>query len=165
MAAQTEQEEEPVVNIVVAVDESQESMRACEWACHHLLSANPNARHSYNFTLLHVQSPACVSSGPAYILNSEVLHLLEYDELRNTQKSLKRALDICSYYDVKAETHVVIEEPKKKICEAAHKLGAIFLVMGSHGRGPFLRAIMGSVSDYCSQNATCPVVVVNKKVL
>ncbi|GLJ44525.1 hypothetical protein SUGI_0934830 [Cryptomeria japonica] len=154
-----------MVNIVVAVDESQESMRACEWACNHLLSAHTNVGQSYKFTLLHIQSSVCVSSGPAYILSSEVVHLLEHDELRTTQKTLKRAMDICSYYDVKAETHVVIGGAKEKICDAAHKLGAHFLVMGSHGRGPFLRAIMGSVSDYCSQNATCPVVVVNKKVL
>jgi nucleotide-binding universal stress UspA family protein len=154
-----------MANIVVAVDESEESMRACEWACKHLLSAQTNIQQSYNFILLHVQPNACVSTGPAYILSDQVLELLELQTKKSTQRILKRALDICDRYGVKAETHVVIGEAKERICEAAAKLGAHFLVVGSHGYGTFVRAIRGSVSDYCVRNATCPVVVVNKKVL
>ncbi|TJX53260.1 universal stress protein, partial [Soehngenia saccharolytica] len=160
--------EDKVVKIVVAVDESQESMRACEWACKHLLPlsafSHTISQQGYKFTLLHVQPPASVNTGPAYILSSEVFYLLECEELGRTHKIFKQALDICSRYNVRAETHVVIGEPKEKICEAAHKLEAHFLVMGSHGHGPFIRAIKGSVSDHCSRNAVCPVVVVNKKV-
>ncbi|XP_057871432.2 universal stress protein A-like protein [Cryptomeria japonica] len=156
--------EDKVMNIVVAVDESQESMRACEWACNHLLASHTNSQQSYKFTLLHVQPPVSVTSGPAYILSSEVFYLLECEDLRTTHKIFKQALDICNRYNVRAETHVVIGEPKVKVCEAVQKLGAHFLVMGSHGHGPFIRAIKGSVSDHCSRNAMCPVVVVNKKV-
>jgi nucleotide-binding universal stress UspA family protein len=148
-----------VNNIVVAVDESEESMRACEWACKHLLAAQ-----SYNMTLVHVQpSASSVSSGPAYILGDEVFQLLEFDMKRTTQRILNRALHICERYGVKAETHVVIGGAKEKICEAAAKLGAHLLVVGSHGQTNFIRAIWGSASDYCARNAICPVVVVNRK--
>ncbi|GLJ45480.1 hypothetical protein SUGI_0957800 [Cryptomeria japonica] len=160
-------EEEKVtqmLNIVVAVDGSQESMWACEWACRNLLPAHKIVDKPYKFTLLHVRSPLCVSSGPAYILSTEVICLLELDEIRTTQKILKRALDVCNCYNVKAETQVVTGETKPKICAAAHQLGAHLLVMGSHSHGFFIRAIKGSVSDYCTRNAKCPVVVVNKKV-
>ncbi|KAH9329030.1 hypothetical protein KI387_001138, partial [Taxus chinensis] len=127
-----------MVNIVVAVDDRLESIHACEWACKHLLLANTNFSQSYNFTLLHVQSPVCVSSGPAYILSSEVFYLLECDKVKTTHKILKRALDICNFYNVKAHSHVVNGEVNKKICEAAHKLEADFLVMGNHGHGAFI---------------------------
>jgi nucleotide-binding universal stress UspA family protein len=153
-----------MVNIVVAVEESEESMRACEWACTHLLTAQTDVQQSYNFILLHVQPTPCVSTGPAYIPSNQVFELLELQTKRTTQRILKRALNICNRYDVKAETHVVIGKANERICEAAAKLGAHFLVVGSHEHGPFIRAIRGSVSDYCARNAMCPVVVVNKKV-
>ncbi|GAB7035470.1 universal stress protein [Streptomyces sp. NPDC021749] len=37
---------------------------------------------------------------------------------------------------------------------------ASLLVVGSHGRGGFSGALLGSVSQHCSQHAPCPVVVV-----
>eukprot|EP01018_Ginkgo_biloba_P017542 Gb_37413 [translate_table: standard] len=145
---------------------SEESMRALRWACKYLLAAHVRNAHqqSYNFILLYVQPNNCFPAGPAYILSSEVIELLECDARRTTQKILKRGLDICQNNNVKAETHVVVGDPKERICESVQKLGAHFLVMGSHGYGGFIRAIMGSVSDYCSRNAACPVVVVNRKV-
>ncbi|GLJ44520.1 hypothetical protein SUGI_0934740 [Cryptomeria japonica] len=160
-----EQTQTKRVKILVAVDESQESIRACEWACKNLLASHTNIRQSYKFILLHVRPPVCASSGPAYILSSQVLHLMESAEAKTTQKVLKRALDVCNRYDVKAETRVVNGNPQERICEAAKKLGAHFIVVGTHGHGPFMRAIKGSVSDYCSRNATCPVIVVNKNAL
>ncbi|KAH9329040.1 hypothetical protein KI387_001148, partial [Taxus chinensis] len=133
-----EKEEKRVMNIVVAVDASEESMNACEWACKHLLSAQTDIRQVYNFILLHVQAPVCVSSGPAYILSNDVVHILQNDQVRTTQKILKRARAICNRYNVEAHSYVVTGKPKEKICEAAHKVGAQFLVMGSHDHGPLI---------------------------
>ncbi|KAH9329038.1 hypothetical protein KI387_001146, partial [Taxus chinensis] len=135
---QENEEEKRVINVVVAVDASEESMNACEWACRNLLAANTNIRQAYNFILLHVQAPVCVSSGPAYILSNEVVHILQNDQVRTTQKILKRARAICNRYNVEAHSYVVTGKPKEKICEAAHKLGAQFLVMGSHDHGPLI---------------------------
>lgn len=162
-------------NIVVAVDESEESMRACEWACKHLSAIEAGKvnettdiqqqQQLYNLILIHVQSTdSSFSAGPAYILSNQVFEFLDLDAKRSTQMVLNRALKICDRYGVKAETHVVTGEAKERICEAVAKLGAHLLVVGSHGHGGFIRAIRGSVSDYCSRNSKCPVVVVNKKV-
>ncbi|MFF4749496.1 universal stress protein [Streptomyces sp. NPDC002514] len=38
--------------------------------------------------------------------------------------------------------------------------GAEALVVGSHGRGGFARALLGSVSGHLAQHASCPVVIV-----
>lgn len=39
---------------------------------------------------------------------------------------------------------------------------ADLLVVGSHGRRGFARALLGSVSNHCVQHASCPVVVVRE---
>ena len=39
-------------------------------------------------------------------------------------------------------------------------MDAELLVVGSHGRGPLSRAVLGSVSTYCAHHAKCPTVVV-----
>jgi len=161
--------EEKYKTVAVAMDESEESMRALLWACKYLFPAQclhgDSAKHQpCKFILLHIQPDTCFAAGPAYIASEDVVNLLEMDALRTTQKIFKRALCICRDNNVKAETEVFVGEVKQRLCEAACKLGADFLVMGSHGHGFFKRVIVGSLSDYCCQNAACPVVVVNKNV-
>jgi nucleotide-binding universal stress UspA family protein len=43
---------------------------------------------------------------------------------------------------------------------AAEDIGAGLVVVGSRGRGPIKRAVMGSVSDSVVRHAHCPVLVV-----
>jgi nucleotide-binding universal stress UspA family protein len=40
--------------------------------------------------------------------------------------------------------------------------GADLLVVGSHGHGGFMRALLGSVGQHCVHHATCPVVVIRE---
>jgi nucleotide-binding universal stress UspA family protein len=42
----------------------------------------------------------------------------------------------------------------------AESAGADLLVVGNRGHGGFAEALLGSVSQYCVQHATCPVVVI-----
>ena len=41
-------------------------------------------------------------------------------------------------------------------------VGADLLVVGSHGHGGFMRALLGSVGQHCVHHATCPVVVIRE---
>lgn len=155
--------------VMVAVTESAESMSALLWACKYLLPVQcphgDNGREQpYKFILVHIQPDACFVAGPAYMLSEDAWNLLEIDAHRTTQRIFKRALRICRDNNVKAETEAFVGEAKQRLCEAALKLGADFLVMGSHGHGFLKRVILGSVTEYCCENAVCPVVVANKKV-
>lgn len=47
-----------------------------------------------------------------------------------------------------------------EICAAAKDGGADLIVMGSHGRGAFGRALLGSVSQGVVAHAPCPVTIV-----
>ncbi|GFY98669.1 adenine nucleotide alpha hydrolases-like superfamily protein [Actinidia rufa] len=63
---------------------------------------------------------------------------------------------------VKVEKKVGSGDAKEVICVAVEKLGADILVMGSHDYGFFKRALLGSVSDYCTKHVKCPLVVVKR---
>jgi len=49
------------------------------------------------------------------------------------------------------------------ICAFAEQVDAKVIVLGSHGRGGFKRALLGSVSDYVVRHAPCSVLVTNAK--
>ncbi|ORZ29598.1 hypothetical protein BCR44DRAFT_1375133, partial [Catenaria anguillulae PL171] len=51
-------------------------------------------------------------------------------------------------------------DPRTDICRKAQEVGADLIVMGSHGKGVFERMTLGSVSEYVSQHANVPVVIV-----
>jgi nucleotide-binding universal stress UspA family protein len=58
---------------------------------------------------------------------------------------------------VRIDAHVVHGHPAPALVEASK--GADVLVVGSRGHGEFLGMLIGSVSEYCTTNAHCPVLV------
>lgn len=63
--------------------------------------------------------------------------------------------------DVSTRIVVASERPADALIEEAE--GAELLVVGSHGRGPVRRALLGSVSHAVVQEASCPVAVVRAR--
>jgi len=60
-----------------------------------------------------------------------------------------------------AATFLVWEgDPGEAIVNAAEAEGVDLIVVGSHGRGPVGRFLLGSVSDFVVRHAGCPVLVV-----
>ncbi|KAK8573031.1 hypothetical protein V6N13_048594 [Hibiscus sabdariffa] len=51
-------------------------------------------------------------------------------------------------------------DPRDKLCEAIDQIPLSCIIVGNRGLGKLKRAIMGSVSNYVVNNASCPVTVV-----
>ncbi|EXC16664.1 Universal stress protein A-like protein [Morus notabilis] len=158
--------------VIVAVDGSESSMDALRWALDNLKlqSPAPDSTSGGSFVVLHVQSPPSIAAGlnPGAIPFCDVavpaiMAAIEAHQRRITEAVLEHALNICSEKNVKVKTEVVIGDPKEKICEVAEKLNADLLVMGSRAFGPIKRMFLGSVSNYCTNHAQCPVVIVKAK--
>ncbi|WJX13593.1 hypothetical protein P8452_03967 [Trifolium repens] len=149
---------------MVAVDESEESMYALSWSITNLISDTNN---NSKLVLLYVKPPSAVYSldSAGYIFSNETIDDLEEYSKKLAKSVTKRAEAICRNFDatnINIEKVVGTGEAKNVICNAAKKLEADTLVMGSHGYGFFKRALLGSVSDYCVKNAKCPVVIVKQ---
>uniref|UniRef100_A0A0C9SAE1 TSA: Wollemia nobilis Ref_Wollemi_Transcript_3985_616 transcribed RNA sequence n=1 Tax=Wollemia nobilis TaxID=56998 RepID=A0A0C9SAE1_9CONI len=149
--------------IMVAVDETEQSMYALEWALDHLIISG-DALGCDKVILMHAQIPA-VSKTPLtghVAFSGHVLDILERREAAKIQKILSSAKAMCEKRNVGVETRTCVGEPQYAICEVANKVRVDLLVVGSRGHGALKRSVVGSVSDYCSHNAKCPVVVVKR---
>jgi nucleotide-binding universal stress UspA family protein len=58
-------------------------------------------------------------------------------------------------------TEVLRGGPGPAVCDFAEQVSADVIIAGTHGRGGFKRALLGSVSDYIVRNAPCSVLVTN----
>ncbi|KAL5202772.1 hypothetical protein ABZP36_013724 [Zizania latifolia] len=151
--------------VVVAVDESEESMHALSWCLSNVVSTA--AAKAPAVVLVHARPPRPlgypVIDGTGYVLTQEVMDSMDRYMAAAADTVVAKARDICTAFpNLKVETCVEKGDPREVICGAAEKAGADMLVMGSHGYGFLQRALLGSVSNHCVQNCKCPVVVVKR---
>ncbi|CAN4092339.1 unnamed protein product [Withania somnifera] len=157
--------------VIVSVDGSEESMNALNWALDNIkLKSHEDPDSQGYFVILHVQSPPTIAAGlnpaaipfggPSDIEVPAFTAAIEAHQKRITQAILDHALEICAKKNVNVKTQVVIGDPKEKICDAVEEMHADLLVMGSRSFGPIKRMFLGSVSNYCSNHAPCPVIIV-----
>ncbi|KAJ4793732.1 Adenine nucleotide alpha hydrolases-like superfamily protein [Rhynchospora pubera] len=143
--------------VVVAVDGSEESMKALQWALDNLrLRPGGEEVEPGALVVLHVQSPPSIAAGlnpgpipfggPSEVDVPAFTAAIDAHQRRITQVNVK--------------THVVVGDPKEKICEVAANLKCDLLVMGCRAIGPIKRMFLGSVSNYCINHVGCPVVVI-----
>ncbi|KAL8463227.1 hypothetical protein ACS0TY_033258 [Phlomoides rotata] len=147
--------------VMVAIDESEFSHYALEWALENLretiedsklvvFTAQPLADYSY-------LSASTLGATPVELITS-----IQEKHKRIAEELLERAKNICSKYGVAADTFTEVGNPKEVILNAVEKHKIQLLVVGNHGRGAVQRAFLGSVSSFCVHNAKCSVLVVRK---
>ncbi|CAL4939045.1 unnamed protein product [Urochloa decumbens] len=162
---------EPGRRILVAVDEGDESVHALRWC----LSTFAAAARGDTVILLYVRpapptySVLDASAAVGYLFSEEVTAAMDRYSREVADAVVEKAQKLCTLYskevggsghEMKVEVKVAVGDARTVICHMADKLGADLLVMGSHGYGFFKRALLGSVSDYCLRNASCPVLIV-----
>uniref|UniRef100_A0A9I9DH83 UspA domain-containing protein n=1 Tax=Cucumis melo TaxID=3656 RepID=A0A9I9DH83_CUCME len=127
--------------IVVAVDESEESMFALQWCLSNLTS--PDTKNT--LILLYVKPPPAISissfDAPGYVFSSEVISAMEKQSKDLVSAVMKRAEAVYAKFssNVNLERVVGKGDAKNVICRTVEKLGADTLVMGCHGYGFFQR--------------------------
>jgi nucleotide-binding universal stress UspA family protein len=138
--------------VVAAVDGSEDSLRAAEWAA---LEARRQSR-----SLRIVSAPVPVPRLHPYQVSPEVIA----DALRGVAaRALDAAVTRCEEVapGLPVTTGLLSGEPALAV--AASGSDASMLVVGARGAGGFAAMILGSVSRYVATWASCPVVVVREE--
>jgi nucleotide-binding universal stress UspA family protein len=133
--------------IVVGVDGSPASTRALRWALNQAESTGGV-----------IDAVTAWDIPTSYGVGSTVV---DGEDLAGAaERSLAAAVaDACTAHPgVAVHRRVLRGHPAAVLVDQAR--GADMLVVGSHGHGGFASALLGSVSQRCTQHATCPVVVV-----
>ncbi|CAN6309327.1 unnamed protein product [Urochloa humidicola] len=149
------------LKVVAAVDASEESLHALSWALDNVVRCHPDA----TLVVVHAQHAVdhfvypIAAHGIAYAPPTAVESMRKAQE-ESSRRILARALDMCKERQVDATAAVVEGDAKEAICQAVERFQAGLLVLGSRGLGKIKRAFLGSVSDYLSHHACCPVLVV-----
>lgn len=143
-------------SILVAVDNSEASERACKWAADNL------ARPGDTIHLMHVVEQPL----PGSMIGADLLGPV-YTDPDADQKEVDRARRFINSQFVpllqdiphKVEVLPYCGIPGQALCERGKDLNADALVMASHNKGLISRFLLGSTSDYCSKHSSQPVVI------
>nr|GLL41914.1 universal stress protein PHOS32-like [Ipomoea trifida]GMD60316.1 universal stress protein A-like protein [Ipomoea batatas]GMD70628.1 universal stress protein A-like protein [Ipomoea batatas] len=148
--------------MIFAVDDSEHSFYALEWTLDHLIIPTNSL---FNIVVVHAKTSPSGVIGLAGPGASDVLQAVEADLKRAATKVIEKAKDLCKKKGVKDTDmafDVVDGDARNVACDAVDKHHASLLVLGSHGYGTFKRAVLGSVSDFCSHHANCSVMIVKQ---
>ena len=138
--------------VVVAVDGSEDSFRAAEWAA---LEARRRSR-----PLRIVSSPGLVPRLRAYQASPEAIA----STLRGVAAlALDAAITRCEEVAPGLPVTTALLSGEPAVAIAASGSDASLLVVGARGAGGFAAMILGSVSRYVASRAACPVVVAREE--
>lgn len=132
--------------IVVGVDGSPTGLRALEWALAEgtRTGARVRAIHAWTFTPYDLPAVTTVA-----------------DAKQHAERILAAAVNVALAEATNppiVDTETIEGAASRVLTEASATAG--LLVLGSHGHGALLNALLGSVSAECVHHATCPVVIV-----
>jgi len=141
-----------IKRILLATDFSTQARHALDYACElsQRLQAPLLIVSAFQIPMYPLPEGAFVAGGPAI---AEIVDRVSRDLTAEQKLAVERgAKDV--------ETLVVEGAPAVEVVRVAKEHEADLIVIGSHGRGGFSRAILGSVADRVMRTAHCPVMIV-----
>jgi nucleotide-binding universal stress UspA family protein len=145
-----------LANILVAIDGSEQSMRAAD------LAISIASKYNSQVTALHVISLNFGAYNSPWFVDAETLQALSEKTKTEADQWLKEVEKKGQAQGVKV--HIRIEETVKSVAAAIVEFAdsdkVDIIVIGSRGRSGFKRLLLGSVATDVVTYATCPVTVV-----
>ena len=83
-------------------------------------------------------------------------------EREHAEQTLAEAGERAEEAGVRAVVELLTGDPAERVCAYAEKHGARLIAIGTHGYGPALSLLTGSVSGAVIRRAPCPVLVVRE---
>ncbi|AGB30709.1 UspA domain-containing protein [Natrinema pellirubrum DSM 15624] len=140
-------------NVLVAVDDSNQSTEALEFACREYPEAT--------ITAIHVLDP-----GDFYAVTGvEGTAMANYDEIQDhheerAENILETAREQADDHGLEIETDHVVGGVSRSIVDYAAEHDMDHIVIGSHGRTGASRILLGSVAETVARRSPVPVTIV-----
>lgn len=149
----------PFKKILVPTDFSDNSAEALDYA------VAIAEKFGSELLMLHVQTtsdmvPAGIE-GMEAVTEAYARLLANYEQ--EAMNTMKDALEVYEGRFTGATWELVSGVPYQAILEVAAERGADLIVMGTHGRGPIKRFLLGSQADRVVRGAACPVMTVRQR--
>jgi len=116
-----------------------------------------------NNTIAYIPPPSTVSDTLAMSIISEQVHIKDVESTAHAKRYLMNRTKELRDQGIDVSYHVMEGAPASSIMEFAKENNASLIVMMSHGRGRFKRAILGSVTDALIRGGSVPVLVIRAK--
>lgn len=133
-------------NIVLGYDGSENADRALQ-----RVAAIANGATVTVVSAVHVHPAAASKTGS---------QIVDPDEVEERQRSLAKAKEFLTSKDIQVQTVEAHGDPAAAILEEAETEHADMILVGTRGRNPVERLILGSVSTKVVHGAHCDVLVV-----
>jgi len=148
-----------IKNIVVAVDFSELSRRAMDYA---LSFAR---RNDSTLIAVHVVNPALYATPSAAAMPGVIDRLLYLDGVcRELKHRLQEFANIAGRSRVRCIPELVEGTIAEQLCRVADGYSADLLVIGTNGAEQWNLLVMGSVAESVAHSAQCPVLTINQRV-
>ena len=149
------------MRVLIAVDGSDFSCEAIKRSCQMI-----GKKSDVSVKIISVyENPYYITTEPvafsAEFIN-EILNFAKEQAERVVAEAVSIFKENLREENIHLTTQVIGGKPADEIIETAREWKADLIVMGSHGRGFWGRAIIGSVSDAVVHQAECPVMVIHK---
>ncbi len=140
----------PIKTILHPTDFSESAMLAFDLAC--ALARDYGAR----MIVHHVEVPPVYVHGEAIVpLEPPEADTALYEQLKSIRPTDPK---------IPIEHLLTRGDVVDDILMTAEKSNANLIVMGTHGRGPLMRLLLGSVAEQIVRKASCPVLTVRKSI-
>lgn len=137
---------------------------AFEWTLKKLVKRS--SKHLFKLCFLHVEVPdedGFDDMDSLYASPDDFKDLKHREKIRGLHL-LEIFIRRCHEIGVPCEGWIRKGDPKEAICREVKKIHPDILIVGSRGLGPVQRIFVGTVSEYISKHADCPVLVIKRKV-
>jgi len=136
-------------HILVPMDSSPMAKRALE----HALSTRPDTRVTVLYVIDYIEE----SYSARALIGTEKLR--ERAQQR-AEELFEEATEIANGFDGDIETETAVGDPAREIVAYTEEHDIDQIIIGSHGRSPMSRILLGSVAENVTRRAPVPVTVV-----
>ncbi|MCO5562469.1 hypothetical protein L7F22_016096 [Adiantum nelumboides] len=139
------------------------SRSAFHWLVDKLIP--PASRPKYKLLILHVQVPdedAFDDMDSLYATKDDFKAMKHEDKVRGVHL-LEHFVHSCNDIELPCKAWIKKGDARETICKEVSRVHPDMLVMGSRGLKTIHKLFVGTVSEYCTKHADCPVLVIRRK--